>query len=174
MVPQKCSGRWPQPSHTPPPCRAARLAALGLLHSSLERWQQRLAVLDVLLARLGLPALHALLVLAPSPAAAAAMAEAAVEAAGGSAWRGDGQDGSGSAWGGDGDRASGGSGHGSSGGSGGGAALEGWRGQQLGPEVAPAVRWWRARLRTSSLPVKAVQALQERGLDGLLQQGGEM
>lgn len=152
------------------PCRAARLAALGLLHGAHERWQQRLAALDALVTGLGPPAVHALLALAPSAAAAATLAEAALPAAGGCGGEGGGS----GAWRENGGHASSSSSTGSwtSSSSGGhpAAALEGSPGQQLGPEVASAVRWWFGRLRAGSLPARAVRALQARGLDCLLQQ----
>lgn len=152
-------------------CRASRLAALGLLRGAQERWLQRLAELDALAACLGLPALHALLLLAPSPSAAAALAEAAVQAAQGGTGeaqegRGDWDAGSLSAGGG------GGSGAGSNHAGGPMPALEELKqlaGPRLRPhEAAAAARWWFRHLHAAPVPAKTVQALQARRLGCLL------
>ncbi|PRW59961.1 DEAD DEAH box helicase [Chlorella sorokiniana] len=146
-----------------PPERASRLAALGLLRGARERWLDQLAELDGLVACLGLPAVHALLLLAPSPAAAAGMAEAAVRAAHGD---GDAAPGSGSA-------VHGGSAASSRGAQGSGptaGALEDLTGPRTvgAHPAAAAARWWFRHLRASAVPAKSVEALQARGLGSLL------
>lgn len=73
----------PSAASCPARCRAARLEALGLASRRQQEWRQRLAALDALVACLGFPAAHALLVLAPTASEAAQLAAAAVAAAGG-------------------------------------------------------------------------------------------
>ena len=146
--------------------RASRLAALGLLRGARERWLERLAELDALVACLGLPAVHALLLLAPSPSAAAAMAEAAIgqaahegssdeERESGGGWQAGNGRGAGAHSSGDGGPTPG--------------ALEDSPGRRLEPHAAAvAVRWWFRHLHASLVPARTAQALQARGLGCLL------
>lgn len=161
------SGTWVHPPlHLL--CRASRLAALGLLRGARERWLDRLAELDGLVACLGLPAVHALLMLAPSATAAAAMAEAAVQAAGGGS--GKAQEGSSSRCQERDTETSSSTGGGSSGGGEPTAGvLEDLASPRLDPRAAAAAAgWWFRHLRSAAVPVKTVQALQARGLGCLL------